>query len=122
MAKIGIFIDPDLDDDGNKIVKEPHQIKQLQKEVVDDDDEEKKDEKEPHDVDEATSSTTQASIAEGVKARSEIKQLQAEEERVRRNIRVDEQNRLGEKLKKTLKQAEKIKSADLDRLLAEKRL
>ena len=164
MAKIGIFIDPDLDDDGNKIVKEPQQIKQLkveedrarrkirgeetvqitilnnrlemkvasgefkkalakvEKEEVDDDDEEKKDEKEPHDVDEATSSTTQASIADGVKARSEIKQLQAEEEKVRRNIRVDEQNRLGEKLKKTLKQAEKIKSADLDRLLAEKRL
>ena len=91
MAKIGIFIDPDLDDDGNKIVKEPHQIKQLQKEVVDDDDEEKKDEKEPHDVDEATSSTTdQASIADRVKARSEQKQLEAEEERERRKIDCDE--------------------------------
>ena len=45
---------------------------------------------EPH-VDEATSSTTdQASIADRVKARSEQKQLEAEEERERRKIVCDE--------------------------------
>ena len=66
MAKIGIFIDPDLDDDGNKIVKEPHH-------------------------DEATSTTTaQASIADGVKALSEQKQLEADEERARRKIQGEE--------------------------------
>ena len=75
------------------------QEEQEEEEPQVDDEEEPQDidEEEPHEDpqvephhDEATSSTTQASIADGVKARSEKKQLEAEEERARRKIQVEE--------------------------------